>query len=95
MSAEHTEMPAVDPAAIDPTTTAHEASSDPIRPTGTDTLVPESRPELGETGFASEAIAGTESDMPNLDPAALGAATVEAQPIAAGNLGYKAPGLIK
>lgn len=75
-----------DPAAMDPTTTASETSKDPIRPTGTNTLVPESRPEV--TGGA----AATE---PAVEPAPKGTVVVQSQPINEGTLNYKAPGLVK
>ena len=88
------EMPAADPAAIDPTTTASEAMSDPIRPTGTDALAAESRPEIMATD-ASEAKADTLTALPATEPETESTAPVEAQPVSDGVLGYKAPGLLK
>ncbi|MCJ1287119.1 hypothetical protein MMC26_006467 [Xylographa opegraphella] len=88
------EMPAVDPAAIEPTSTASEATSDPIRPTGTNTLAPESRSEIVSTD-ASEAKADAVTALPGTELAAEPTAPVENQPITDGILGYKAPGLLK
>jgi hypothetical protein len=89
---------AVDPAATEPiTTTAPEASTDPVRPTETSALSPESRSELVNGTDASATAAGTEA--PNTEtsgdkvPTAAGA--VDAQPMTEGVLGYKAPGLVK
>ncbi|MCJ1439021.1 hypothetical protein MMC27_008411 [Xylographa pallens] len=87
-------MPAVDPAAINPTTTASEAMSDPIRPTGTDTLVPESRPEILSTD-ASETKLDAVTALPATELPAETAAPGGTQPITDGVLGYKAPGLLK
>ncbi|MCJ1296699.1 hypothetical protein MMC34_008265 [Xylographa carneopallida] len=88
------ETPAVDPAAINPTATASEAVSDPIRPTGTDALVPESRPEIVSTD-ASEAKVDAVTALPATDAAAEPTAQIETPPITDGVLGYKAPGLLK
>ena len=90
MSAEPTTQvtPAVDPAAVAPTTTAAEASTDPIRPTGTDALTTESRPEV-------EATTTPAAELPKEEKVAEDAVKIEAQPVAEGVLGYKAPGLIK
>ena len=91
------DTPAVDPAAIEPTTTASEANIDPIRPIGTDALTAESRPELDTT--TGEAESGTPAVATTTEPSnelvGENAAKVEAQPIAEGLLGYKAPGLVK
>jgi hypothetical protein len=78
---------AVDPAAVEPTTVASEATSDPIRPTGTDALTAESRPEVTEPTTEAETapVAGLPADI---DPA-------EAPPTSEGILGYKGPGLLK
>ncbi|MCJ1403291.1 hypothetical protein MMC11_006514 [Xylographa trunciseda] len=88
------EMPAVDPAAMDPTTTASEAMSDPVRPTATDALVPESRPEITPAD-AVEAKVDAVTALPVTEPASETTAPVEAPPITEGVLGYKAPGLLK
>ncbi|MCJ1265546.1 hypothetical protein MMC22_005426 [Lobaria immixta] len=80
-----------DPAATEPpTTTVTDASADPVRPLGTDSLTLESRPEVGEA-----------LDHPT-SPTAAGAektskkeVVIESQPINEGILGYKAPGLVK
>ena len=73
-----------------------QATVDPIRPTGTDALVPESRPEVTS---AAEMTPGhpTGADAADLTDSQLGPneTTVTAQPISEGILGYKAPGLIK
>ena len=84
----------MDPAAINPTATASEAVSDPIRPTGTDALVPESRPEIVSTD-ASEAKVDAVTALPATDAAAEPTAQIETPPITDGVLGYKAPGLLK
>ena len=81
------DTPVIDPAAVEPTITMAESSSDPIRPTGTDALMAESRPEVTATSAAT--------DPPKEQHLAKDEVKVEAQPIAAGNLGYKGPGLIK
>ena len=75
---------AIDPAAIEPTTTAAEATTDPIRPTGTDALTAESRPEIAATDAA-----------PQEHMAADGVPGIEAPTVHEGHLGYKAPGLVK
>lgn len=80
-----------DPAATEPpTTTVADASADPVRPLGTDSLTLESRPEVGEA-----------LDHPT-SPTATGAektskkeVVIDSQPINEGILGYKAPGLVK
>ena len=86
-----------DPAAVAPTTMATEASSDPIRPTGTDALVPESRPEVTSATEPAHAVAGAPASVsaPTEQKAGENALKVEAEPISEGVLGYKAPGLIK
>ena len=88
---------AKDSAAVAPTTMATEASSDPIRPTGTDALVPESRPEVTSATEATHTVAGAPTGVsaPTEQMAGGDALKVEAQPISEGILGYKAPGLIK
>ncbi|MCJ1380494.1 hypothetical protein MMC17_003599 [Xylographa soralifera] len=88
------EMPAVDPAAMNPITPASEGMSDPIRPTGTETLAPESRPEITSTD-ASEAKVDAVDALPVTEPTSETPARVETQPITDGVLGYKAPGLLK
>ncbi len=98
MSAVHPavmETPAVDPAATQPiNTTAPEASADPVRPTETSALNPESRPELNE--FTDAPITASMTEAPMADStAATTAATVDTQPTTEGVLGYKAPGLVK
>ena len=80
-----------DPAAVDPTTTTSAANKDPIRPSGTDTLVPESRPEFANTTEG----ATTTSSEPTGESAPKGSTVVESQPINEGILNYKAPGLVK
>ena len=89
------ESPAVDPAANEPvTTTAPEASTDPVRPTETSALNPESRPEVTNSTDGPETAAATETLMPESNGATTTAA-VDAQPMTEGVLGYKAPGLVK
>ncbi|MCJ1475595.1 hypothetical protein MMC13_004258 [Lambiella insularis] len=85
----------VDPAAIDPTTTASEARSDPIRPTETDALLAESRPELVSSTEAPEIASESPNALPTARAATGGATPVDAQPVTEGVLGYKAPGLLK
>lgn len=87
-----------DPAAVEPTTMASDASKDPIRPSGTDALVPESRPEVTDsTGAAATVpaggIAATEPVGEKTVPK--GSTVVEGQPINEGTLNYKGPGLVK
>ena len=83
------ETPVVDPAASEPvTTTAPEASTDPVRPTESSALDPESRPELANSATAPEASVAE----PN---GAITTGVVDAQPVTEGVLGYKAPGLVK
>lgn len=72
-----------DPAAILPTTTAPEASTDPIRPTGTDALMAGSRPEVAAATENTEIAPGA------------GPADVAAKDEDGAVLGYKAPGLVK
>ena len=86
-----------DPAAVDPTATASETSKDPIRPTGTDALAPESRPEVsnGTEGVAPGSTAGTATTEPTGETVPKGSVLVEAQPINEGILNYKGPGLVK
>ena len=93
VAAHHTQ--AVDPAAIEPTTLATEATSDPIRPTGTDTLIPESRPELANSTDANEITPAAVTALPQAEPVDGKASSTEAAPVTEGVLGYKAPGLIK
>ena len=82
-----------DPAAVEPTTTATEANTDPIRPTGTDAMVPESRPEV--TNEATTAPSGGVAGESTAGTAPKGTEVVESQPINEGILNYKAPGLVK
>lgn len=86
---------AVDPAAMDPTTTASEATSDPIRPTETEALLAESRPELASStetpGTTSESVTA----LPTAAAATDSLTPTDAQPMTEGVLGYKAPGLLK
>ncbi|KAL9604534.1 MAG: hypothetical protein Q9219_000499 [cf. Caloplaca sp. 3 TL-2023] len=80
-------------AAVDPvTTTAQEATTDPIRPNATNTLTAESRPETTE-GASGPADAATATD--GTTETAKGMAVVESQPINEGVLAYKQPGLVK
>ncbi len=93
-----TETPAVDPAATEPiTTTAPEASIDPVRPTETSALNPESRPELVNGTDDSITAAAAEAPMAEAsgDRLATTAGAVDAQPMTEGVMGYKAPGLVK
>ena len=73
----------LDPAAIAPTTTAPEASSDPIRPTGTDAMMADSRPEVAAATEHTEATT------------VAGVADLAAKDDEGAVLGYKAPGLVK
>lgn len=74
---------------INPTTTAHDATIDPIRTTGTDALSPESRPELNEGSAAG--ISEPASGMLAGENGIKGSAS----PVTEGVLAYKAPGLLK
>ena len=92
----HTPTKAADPAAIDPMTTANEASNDPIQSLGNDTSTPETRPEVANdseaTATETAGAAATESTggAASQDPA-----IADVQPISEGILNYKAPGLVK
>ncbi|KAL8819534.1 MAG: hypothetical protein Q9223_002051 [Gallowayella weberi] len=81
------------PAAEPLTTTAQEATTDPVRTNATKDLTPESRPEVNEPISALPADTsvtnGTAEEVPK------GSAVVESQPINEGLLGYKQPGLVK
>ena len=96
MTEAHTPTKGADPAAVDAMTTANEASTDPIRSTGTDSLTPETRPEVTNenagTITATEGAGATESTGLT---APQGSTVVEAEPITEGILNYKAPGLVK
>lgn len=85
----------LDPAAVEPTTTAPEASSDPIRPTGTDALTAESRPEVTGNSTTSSTIGAASPEPMEKKVDNNKAVEIEAQPIHEGVLGYKAPGLLK
>lgn len=86
---------AVDPALREPLTTgASEASVDPVRPLGTDSLTPESRPEVSANPDTNTA-AAVSSGGPKLDKSSKKEAVIQSQPINEGVLGYKAPGLVK
>ena len=88
------QTPAFDVAATEPvTTTAHDASVDPVRPTESSALSPESRPEITNSTDAPTTVATTEAPMESTGVTTTG--TVDAQPITEGVLGYKAPGLVK
>lgn len=83
--------PPTDPAATEPpTTTVTDASADPVRPMGTDSLTTKSRPEVGDAldNPTSPTATGTEKIAKN-------EVLIESQPINEGILGYKAPGLVK
>lgn len=86
-----------DPAAVPPTTTASEANKDPIRASGTDALVPESRPEVTENVEDGKTVptADAPATEPTGETAPKGASVVESQPINEGILNYKGPGLVK
>ncbi len=75
---------------------ATEAAADPIRPTGTDALAPESRPEVFSTADTTTG-QHTAGGVADLREEKLGnnEVSVTAQPISEGILGYKAPGLVK
>ena len=85
----------VDPAAVEPTITASEASTDPIRPTGTDALTAESRPEVTGNPTTSSTVGAAASEPIEKKVDNNKAVEIEAQPIHEGVLGYKAPGLLK
>ena len=89
------DTPVVDPAATEPiTTTAPAASTDPIRPTETSALNPETRPEIANDTTAPTTAGTTEGPMAEANGATTTGA-VDAQPMTEGVLGYKAPGLVK
>jgi len=76
------DKPLADPAAVDPTAIASTATADPIRPTGTDDLMAESRPET--TGVAAASAAATTAPTKTSLPQ--GEASIDAQPINEGTL---------
>lgn len=78
------ETPAVHSAAVDTTGTTAETTVAPATEAPTAELTPE----------ASEA-APAVATVPKEDKVSDDAVRIEAQPIAAGNLGYKAPGILK
>ena len=80
------------------TTTASQATSDPIRDQNTSDLSPESRPELGMNGVTdgTTAPAPTGPNVSNAtkeEKVAKGEVMVESRPINEGVLNYKGPGL--
>ncbi|KAL8712300.1 MAG: hypothetical protein Q9220_003451 [cf. Caloplaca sp. 1 TL-2023] len=78
------------PAAEPVTTTAHEATTDPVRTNATKDLNAESRPEV------TDSTATPAADVPGaVGEAPKGMAVVESQPINEGVLSYKQPGLVK
>lgn len=90
-------MSEVQPSTVAPstepvTTTAQQASTDPIRPNATTDLTAESRPEVTEG--ASAPAAETTANEGTIE-APKGMAVVESQPINEGVLAYKQPGLVK
>ena len=92
----HTPTKAADAAAVDPMTTASDASTDPIQSVGNDTSTPETRPEVANnieaTGTATGGAAAAESTG---GVASKDSAVADVQPIGEGILNYKAPGLVK
>lgn len=84
----------IDPAATEPiTTTAADASTDPVRPLGTDSLTAESRPEVAAALDAPTSATAPETSTS--ESLAKNEVVIESQPINEGILGYKAPGLVK
>ncbi|KAL8802413.1 MAG: hypothetical protein Q9182_003836 [Xanthomendoza sp. 2 TL-2023] len=81
------------PAADAVTTTAQEATTDPVRTNATKDLTPESRPEVTEG--ISALPADTSATNGTVEEVQKGSAGVESQPINEGVLGYKQPGLVK
>ena len=80
------------------TATASQATSDPVRDQNTSDLSPESRPELGMNGVTdgTTAAAPTGPNVSNVtkeEKLGKGEVMVESQPINAGILNYKGPGL--
>ncbi|KAL6718014.1 hypothetical protein ACLMJK_004099 [Lecanora helva] len=80
------------------TTTATEATADPVRSQGTSELSPESRPELNTTGVtdgttASQPTAPNVSNVTKEEKVGKGEVKVESHTINEGVLNYKGPGL--
>ena len=89
------ETAAVNPAPVEsPTTTATEATSDPVRPTGSDVPATENQPEIAAAG-ESVPTSTNEPAPTEEEKVAADGTKVTAQPVAEGQLGYKAPGLLK
>ena len=82
--------PTTAPAAAEPTSAAP-ATTTTVPPTGD--AVTESKPATTEAMTATPA--APTSDLPKEEKVGDKAVKIKAQPIAAGNLGYKAPGLMK
>ena len=96
MSETHASTTAAAPAApaTEPvTTSAQEATADPVRTNATKDLTPESRPEVddGTSTLPAEPTTTTAAgeDVPK------GTSAVQSQPISEGVLAYKQPGLVK
>ena len=94
------DIPVAAPAATEPTavtTSASEATADPVRAQETSALSPESRPEVaGSTtdGTTAAAPSGPNVDTPHKEEkVGKGEALIESQPINEGVLNYKGPGL--
>ncbi|KAL8985541.1 MAG: hypothetical protein Q9177_004408 [Variospora cf. flavescens] len=87
------QQPSATASATEPvTSTAQEASTDPVRTNATNDLTPESRPEVTE-GTSTLPTDTTATD--EITEAPKGTAAVESQPINEGVLAYKQPGLVK
>lgn len=94
------DTPAAVPATMDSnaaTTTASEATADPIRSQETSELSPESRPELGsgltDGTTAAAPTAPNVTNVPKEEKVGKGEVMVESHPINEGILNYKGPGL--
>lgn len=87
------QQPSATASATEPvTSTAQEASTDPVRTNATNDLTPESRPEVTE-GTSTLPTDTTATD--EITEAPKGTAAVESHPINEGVLAYKQPGLVK
>lgn len=81
------------------TTTSTHPTSDPIRSTTSEAMVPESRPEVVAAAADEPAVTGKHTDTASAQPQENKLGTEEAmfqgEPASEGVLGYKAPGLVK
>ncbi|KAI9814451.1 MAG: hypothetical protein M1827_003307 [Pycnora praestabilis] len=100
MSEFHTPAEEVAPAfptSAEPTIEQTPIAADPIRTTGTDTMTPESRPEINGVADSATNDSTAKPSIPDKmrDVARTEDVVVQSTPASEGILGYKAPGLLK